>query len=372
MVVVAMTMALAGRAAGPGGAPGGTPEGPAPAVRVGGRSVPYRQAEAWTVASATSRDTRALSVFAVGYDEAEGEGGSACGPPVLRFRVRETARRITITADGYEDRPKPMTLCAAIGYVPWPHRVALKDPVGDRRVVDGGTGRRARLLVASEWPDIPRPPRGFVAGVLGASWSAPGVARTWRNGDAAIDLQVVPPRATREIGPSGRVVQHPVIRRTTATVYAGDGQLRVQWTPNGAQTITVTLTDGPGRRWTTGQAVAVARSVTGARTADTGRLPQPAVRGDVQAVFNGADGPLRRSEQMLKSSRVLAAFDCRGRGTATVMLGTATHRIACGVATRSRVLLRTGPPNEPFAVGVRADPGVRWAMTLARQTTDGT
>lgn len=340
-------------------------------VQIQGREVPYRGLQAWTVASATARTATRLTVFATGSDD----GGTACGPPVLRIHAEETASSIRIEVADYEDQAGPMTACPAIGYVPGPHAVTLRGPIGDRTVVDASTGTTATLLVGTDYP-ILRPPGSFTPSALSRQDPAGAVVQTWSDGqDAAIRLETTVPSATRDAAPYGRIMRRFEVGGAPAALYrdgAGEyGQTEVQWTPNRRQTISLHLIDGKHRRWTAEQAVALARSVTNYRAEATGRLPQPVTPGTAVAAYSSADGPVHHAPNMWKSSGVFVGVDCQGRGAVTVALRGTTSSFTCGERLTHHVVKSVGKPDETFFLDVTASSGVRWAVVLARASLDG-
>ncbi|MFD1721871.1 hypothetical protein [Amnibacterium endophyticum] len=369
IVLLASTGCSAVPAAVAGSAPDDLPE----SVQVEGKTVPYAEPQRWTVASIPARSSRTLQVFATGSTD---EGGSACGPAVLRFHVEETAETVRVLVAGYQ-QPRPQNLaCAAIGYVPSPHPVRLESPLGDRRLVDAHTGKAATLLVGTDYPDIPVPPGAPARAVLQPGWGDGPVQRRWTYPDGrALTLQVQQPRPSSDVGPYGRTVRQRQIHGSPATVYATGGKeygtTQVVWTPNREQTITVQLSNSPKRQWTLDEATAIARSVTDYRTADTGRLAQPSSPGTAAASYNSADGPVRHDPNLFKSSGVHIALDCQGTGRVTVTLRDTDYRFECTSTLTHHLRTSVGAPDEPFFVDITADPGVRWAATLARASLDG-
>ena len=354
------------------------PEGStaAPSIEVTGRAIPYDGLTPFSLASASGRSATSLTVFAVGFDAAEKRGGSACGPAVLRIVAEETARVVRVSVQRYEDPSEADTVCPAIGYAASPHTVRLQRPLGDRVVVDGDSGKRARLLLGSDLPDLEHVPSGLGAPVLGGGFVPDTVERVWtERGQAVLALQIQSPAAISDSAPYGRIVEQTRVRGVPATVYAQGGsrygQHIVQWVPNARQALTLRLGNRPDRQWSTAQAVALAREVSNYQVEDTGRLPPPSTPGTAAVSYSSADGPVRHAEHMLKSSGVYVGIDCQGDGRVTVVVRRSIYRVDCSARLTHEVHESVGPAFDPFSVDVTASSGVRWAVTLARASTDG-
>lgn len=356
------------------GAGSPVPSGSLPSsVEVGGRSVPFQGLQAWSVASTTSRTSTHLVVFATGSDD----GGSECGPAVVRIHAEESATSVRLTAADYEAPSGPTTACPAIGYVPSPQRVVLRRPIGDRSVVDASSGKRGSLLVTTDYPNL-HAPAPLAATPIARENDSTSVVQNWVDGDdgtLVLSLTTSTPAAVRAEPPYGRIVRRFEIEGTPAVLYRDGsgryGQQQVQWTPNARQTITLRLANDTHRRWTEDQAVALARAVTNTTTERTGRLPQPETPGTVAASWSSADGPVRHAPNLLKSSGVYIGVSCQGKGTVTVSLRGADHPFACDAALADHVVESIGKPDEVFFVDVTATEGVRWTVTLARASLDG-
>lgn len=365
--LAAVVLALTSCAARPPVPSGSLP----PSVEVQGRSVPYAGLQAWSVASTTSRTSTRLHVFATGSDD----GGSACGPPVVRVHAVETASSVRLSVADYEDPATAGMACPAIGYVPSPQAIDLQRPVGDRTVVDASSGKRGTLLVASDYPTV-EAPAPLAPVPLRRDDGSAAITEVWSDGTGTpLSLVTSTPSAVRDEAPYGRIVRQFDIGGTPAVLYSTgsgtDQQQQVQWTPNRRQTITLRLSNDEHRRWTADQAVALARSVTNYTTEATGRLPQPSTPGTAAASYNSADGPVRHAPNLLKSSGVYVGVNCEGKGTVTVSLRGTAYPFMCGVALSHHVVESTGKPEETFYVDVTATTGVRWAVTLARASLDG-
>ncbi|WP_375388405.1 hypothetical protein [uncultured Amnibacterium sp.] len=352
---------------------GGTPAASfPPSVEVTGAAIPYDGLQPWSLASIPTRSSRVLTVFATGSDR----GGGPCGPPVLRLSAVETDSEVRVSVAGYQEARGADPMCAAIAYSPSPYEVRLRAPLGDRRLVDARSGRSPRLLVSSDYPDVPNPPKPFRTAIMGYSGDTRAVSRAWSVQDGAgLTLLVQPPASVRTAGPYGRIVRQTDIGGSPATVYrTGSGagtQRTVQWTPNARQTISVRLDSGPERRWTDDQAVAIARSVTGYRTTATTRLPVPSVPGTAAAVYSSADGPVLHEPNLLKSSGVYVGVVCQGRGAVYVALRGAVLQFTCAAEPRQFVRESVGAASETFFLDVSGDRGVRWSVVLARASLDG-
>jgi hypothetical protein len=74
---------------------------------------------------------------------------------------------------------------------------------------------------------------------------------------------------------------------------------------------------------------------------------------------------------MWKSSGIFVGVRCQGAGTVTVSLRGSSYPIACAAGATQHVVRSDGLPNEPFFVDVTATKGVRWTVTLARASLDG-
>jgi hypothetical protein len=348
----------------------------APSIEVTGRAISYDGLTPFSLASASARSATSLTVFAVGFDAAQKKGGSACGPAVLRVVATETARVVRVAVESYKEPLKPDTACPAIGYAASPHRVRLQRPLGDRVVVDAGSSRRARLLIGADLPGLEHVPSGLGAPVLGGGFTPKAAEWVWRErGEPVLVLQIQSPAALRDSAASGRIVEQTEVRGVPATVFAEGGsrfgQHVVQWVPNTRQALTLRVGNRPGRQWSTAQAVALAREVSNYAVEDTGRLAQPSTPGTAEVSYNSADGPVRHAVNMLKSSGVYVGIDCRGDGRVTVVIRRSTYRVDCSARLTHEVRESVGSPFDPFAVDITASEGVRWAVTLARASTDG-
>lgn len=345
----------------------------APTVQVSGMSIPYDGLQAWTSATIASRASTSLTVFAIG---SESDGGGPCGPPVVRLHARETSTEVVVSVADYQARAAANTICSGVGHLASPYVVTLRRAIGDRKVVDASSGKRGTLVVSADYPDLPRPPKHLSAQVLRWDEDTHAVFRTWSTDEfGSVSLQIQPPVTTREFGWEARVVQQVAIRGVSATVATTGGgqygQTIVQWTPNPRQTITLRLDNGSGRRWTTAEALALARSVVHYKVEATGRLPQPITPGTASAVYNSADGPVRHAPNLLKSSGVYVGLNCEGLGRVTVSLRGTVYPFDCTERLSRHVVKSVGQPNETFFLDVTATPGVRWAVTLARASLDG-
>ena len=343
-------------------------------MKVGERVIPYLDAQAWTVASIPRRSSRAVTVFATGSDT---WGGGACGPAVGRLRAYETASTVRILVSDYQQSSSAGLACPAIGYLPSAQPVRLKAPLGHRRLLDDSTGKAAALLVGSDYPDLITPPGSPSRSVLQRMHGDSGpVERYWSYTDGRqLVLQIRRPADLRSISPYGRTVQQLEIHRTPATVYSAGGKKygvqQVVWTPNPKQTLSLILSNSPKRLWSTAEAVTAARAVSNYRTVFSDRLPQPSSPGTAAAVYNSADGPVKHAENLFKSSGVYIALDCQGRGHVTVTFRDTDYLFPCTSTLSHRVRKSIGSPNDAFFVDITADPGVRWAATLARASLDG-
>lgn len=349
----------------------------APFVVVAGRAVPYDGPQAWTTASILSRTSRRLEVFATGSTDG---GGSPCGPPVLQFRLRETASAVRVLVAGYQAPSALATACAAIGYLPGPHPVRLERPLGSRAVIDESTGHAVTVVDGDDRPTLPHPPIGLHAQPLlrqgphdpvFRGWTAPGVA-----GPFAVAVITRSPASTRVDGPYGRTVQQALVGSTPATLYRGvgtdPGTWFVQWTPNRRPTITLRVATAGRFRWTAASALQLARQVSGYRSEPTGRLGEPVVRRTVAATYSSADGPVQGATNLLKSSGVFVGVDCIGPGRLTVMMRGRSYRLACASSLRHHEFESVGAADQSFDLSVHAPPDLRWSLSLARATLDGT
>lgn len=342
----------------------------APSVTVYGRVIPFDDLQRWTLASVPSRDDARLTVFAVGVDS----GGGPCGPPVVRLIAEESETTVRISVADYQEQPGVTTACPAIGYVSSPQSVVLDRAIGDRRIVDASTGKVQRLLVAADFPMLAAP-AGFTALPFG---QVAGVARAtqgWRErGGGGIWLETTTP-SSRDDSPYGRVVGRFLIGGSPAGVYSTGGgrygQWQVQWTPNSRQTITLRLNNSKQRRWDADEVEALARQVTNYTTEGTGRLPLPSTPGTTVASYSSADGPVWHAPNMWKSSGIYVGVRCDGAGTVTVSLRGSSYQFACKVGGTEHVERSDGPANETFYVDVTATKDVRWTVTLARASLDG-
>ncbi len=343
-------------------------------MQVSGTSVPYDKPDVWRLASISSRGSKELTVFAVGSED---RGGGACGPPVIRTTAAESATEVRVLVAAYQQPSRDAMACPAIGYIASPHLLVLQQPLGERRLVEASTGATRSVLDGSRYPDVSQPPSSFGRPTLQRQQDRQSVERVWSGSDGtSLRLETMPPAAVREFGPYGRIVRQFTIDGVPATIYQAPGgrygQIAVQWTPNPKQTITLSLSNTPKRQWNADQAESVARSVTGYHVAPTGRLPQPSTPGTAAAVYNSADGPVRHAENLLKSSGVYLGVSCQGAGEVDIALRGTAYIFDCTGTMSHEVRRSTGKPFQEFFLDVDASPGVRWAITLARASLDGT
>lgn len=343
----------------------------APSVVVHGRSIPFDALQRWALASVPSRESTRLTVFAVGAES----GGGPCGPPVVRLTAEESATTVRISVADYQEQAGATTACSAVGYVGSPQPVVLDRSIGDRRVVDASTGKPRTLLVAADYPRLAAP-AGFTALPFGQVAGVSRAMQAWtERGDGGLWLETTTPTASRTESPYGRIVRRFSIDGSPATIYStGSGryaQWQVQWTPNSRQTITLRMDNSARRRWSTDEAEALARRVTNYKTEGTGRLPLPATPGTTVASYSSADGPVRHAPNMWKSSGIYVGVRCEGAGTVTVSLRGSTYPFACKSRMTQQVVRSDGSPTETFYVDVTSTKDVRWSVTLARASLDG-
>lgn len=340
-------------------------------VQIRGKDIPYDGTQAWTSASISSRDSRVLTVFAAGSDAV---GGGVCGPPVIRFQTHETTTEVRVLVIDYQATSSGPSACNGIG--PGPQQVQLQRPLGERKVVDSATGKTQSVIDGTDYPNLIHPPTPFARSVLGRFPGAQWVDRTWQTaGHGAMTLRTQTPASARESGPYGRIVQQLDIGGSPATLYVTgsgqDAQHAVVWTPNPKQTITLRLDNGRRQQWTDAETVAAARSVTGYSSPRTGRLAQPTTPGTAAASYNSADGPVTHAPNLLKSSGVYVGVNCQGAGHVTASLRGTAYTFACTPRLSHHVAKSIGKSFAPFYLDVTASPGVRWAITLARASLDG-
>ena len=343
----------------------------APSVVVHGRLIPFDELQRWTLASVPSRDSRRLTIFAVGADS----GGGPCGPPVVRLHAEESTTTVRVSVADYEVPTGPTTACPAIGYIASPHAVVLDRSIGDRRIVDASSGKRRTLLVAADHPRLVAP-AGFTALPFGQVAGGSRATQTWTDrDDGRLSLETTSPAASRGESPYGRIVRRFSIDGSPAAIYSTGGgeyaQWQVQWTPNSRQTITIRMDSSARRRWNADAVEALARKVTNYRTQGTGRLPLPPTPGTTVASYSSADGPVRHAPSMWKSSGIYVGVRCQGAGTVTVGLRGSTYPFPCEAGATQHLVRSNGAPDETFYVDVTATKGVRWAVTLARASLDG-
>lgn len=366
VAIAAAVLSLAACAGGPVASSGSIPT----SVVVHGRVIPFDDLQRWTLASVPSRDSRRLTVFAVGDDS----GGGPCGPPVVRLTAKESATSVLISVADYEGPAGATTACPAVGYVGSPQPLVLGRRIGDRRIVDASTGKPQTLLVAADYPRLVAP-AGFTALPFGEVAGASRATQAWsERGVGDLFLETTTPLASRDEAAYGRIVRRFSIDGSPATVYStggGDAQWQVQWTPNSTQTITLRLDNSTDRRWTADEAETLTRNVTNYTTEGTSRLALPASPGTVVASYSSADGPVRHAPNMWKSSGIYVGVRCEGAGTVTVSLRGSAYPFACTAGMTEHLVRSNGPPTETFYVDVTATKDVRWAVTLARASLDG-
>jgi hypothetical protein len=252
--------------------------------------------------------------------------------------------------------------------------------MGQRTLIDASNGAHPRLLDGSTLPDLPHPPAGFGPSVIQQPEHERLIERSWTamRGDwpRLLLLTGSPADLTRDFPPYGEIVRQFRLGGTVATAYesgdAGSPGFAVQWTPNAQQTIRLQLDGDPSRAWTLSDAIRLSRSVTGYRSTPAEQpLPPTKTPGTVAATYSSTDGPVTRVPNLLKSSGVWVGVNCRGTGHVAVTLRGRTFTWACSTRPSAHVAESTGRPDETFFVTVVADPGVRWTVTLARASLDG-
>ena len=355
--------------------PGGTI--PPESISVQGRTIPYDSLQPVTAASIASRSSKTLTVFVTGSPD---RGGSACGPPAIRILTQETPKTVRILVANYEAPASPGLACAAIGYLPGPQPARLSAPLADRSVLDVSTGKTVPVLDASTVPDLTNPPAPFTTSVVSQRPGEP-VERWWsyRRGDdqRQMALLTAPPAVLDRVRPPyGRIVRQFSVHGTLATLYAessdANASYEAQWTPNSRQTIRLELLGSPQQHWTEEQAMSLSRAVTGYRTSPVVRIAPPRTPGTVAATYSSEDGPVVHATNLLKSSGVWVGLTCRGVGSVTVTIRGVVHVWPCVGDTRSHVTESFGKPYEPFVLDVHGTAGVRWTVSLARASLDGT
>lgn len=116
-------------------------------------------------------------VRTVGQDGPAGQ----CGPPQVHFFVTENEAMVRVTARYARILPAAGA-CSDVGYGPSPHSVALREPLGDRAVVDATSGQQRPVLDASAAATITELPAGFKTYDLSRDTvdGADMVRRLWR------------------------------------------------------------------------------------------------------------------------------------------------------------------------------------------------
>jgi hypothetical protein len=358
---------------GPGGAV------PPVSILVDGRAVPYANLQPVSSASIAARSATDLTVFATGSSD---HGGGPCGPPAIRILLDESASTVRVLVADYETRAAVGPACPAIGYGATPHAVSLRSPLAGRGLVDAATGKAVDLIDGSTVPDLPAPPAPFTRSTLERRPDGGPIERTWtyQHGHDARSMDLLtaaPTDLDRAVPPYGRIVRRFDVQGAPATLYLqlgdGDPTYEAQWTPNPAQTIRLELIGSPHQHWTQDEAVALARAVTGYRAAPaTDRLPPAPTPGTVGATYSSADGPVDDVQGLLKSSSVWIGLACQGAGRVTVTLRGVVHGWTCAPAPRDYLARSRGAAEQPFVLDVHATAGVRWTVTLARASLDGT
>ncbi len=217
-------------------------------------------AGAWVDAWVSSPASKVLMVRAVGQDGPAGQ----CGPPQVRLEVTETGSVVRVTARYARSLPGSGA-CADVGYGPTPHAVALREPLGERVVVDATTGKEQPLIVASTAATIRDLPPGFETYDIAHDTTdgADIIRRQWR-GPGGFVLLTTQTITTRRLLYHREVVRYD---GTNVRFHVHEDEPRdvyyLEWrTPSGTQAnVDLHLRHGT---WTPEQALAVVRRTTDA------------------------------------------------------------------------------------------------------------
>lgn len=219
----------------------------------------------WSSPLVASRSSRAISVQA----DVEGRDDDiGCRPKALPH-VRETSARVTIRIE-IIDRPLPAgTGCAAVAVSRLAVAVRLREPIGDRTVVDGRGEREHAVLVADQQPTIRDVPRLFAR--RATSWDEAGrrVGQWWRwqaHGQAAqIDLDFGPARSPAQLGLPADAARRARVGTATATIWrqrdADTTNTTVLWTPSRGRTFHLQVFDQSADPMSREEVLQLARSV---------------------------------------------------------------------------------------------------------------
>lgn len=219
----------------------------------------------WSSPLVASRSSRTISVQA----DVEGRDDDiGCRPKALPH-VRETSATVTIRIE-IVDRPLPVgTACAAVALTRLPVTVRLREPVGDRVVVDRRDGQGHAVLVVDQQPTIRDVPRPFAR--RATSWDEPGqrVRQWWRwqaHGQAAqIDLDFGPARSPAQLGLPADAAGRARVGTSTATIWrqrdADMTDTTVLWTPSRGRTFHLQVFDQSADPMSQEEVLELARSV---------------------------------------------------------------------------------------------------------------
>jgi len=219
----------------------------------------------WVSGWVTDRASTMLMVRAAGQDAIAG----TCGPPQARFTVEETPTEIRVAATGVRFvRP---VACLDVGWGPTSHAVALRAPVGDRRLVDVTAGATRPLLDASTAATITSLPSRLRTTDLAVETvdGTTAVRRSWTGSDRGVEefatLETTDDLALERLS-GGRVERvdgvpvrfHAGARPGPRNVYS------LQWRPRTGGTAFVDLHLRAGS-WTSQDALDVPRRLVPAR-----------------------------------------------------------------------------------------------------------
>lgn len=219
----------------------------------------------WSSAVVASASARAFSVSA----DVEGmDDRFDCGP-VVKSKVTETSRTVTVRVQVFNHPLPPGVACGGVGLVTVPATVHLASALGDRILVDGTNGQTHRALVVATTPAPSSVPKPFVRKSTGWDESTGQVSEWWRwqeHGQAQqLDLDFGPTSTAARWGSSPSDASDVSIGRSTGAVWRQAGAdtvtTTVTWSPTVGEHCRLTLIDQSLHPMSEAAVVALARSV---------------------------------------------------------------------------------------------------------------
>lgn len=238
-----------------------------PAIRAGGRSVPYAGPVPWVNPVSDRSDPLVVYVFA---DNDRIDASNVCAVTADRaFVTGDDGDQVSVEVAGYATALDRGEFCGGVGHSPVPIAVHLAEPLGGRRLVDAHDGRSHRLLDATSVPDLHRlPPR---CGRTFLSWDEKSRVATreyspLRGFVCSILMRYGPPAAVQKLVSAPTATLPPVrIHGALATVSryvdVNNYGTTVDWSPRPGTRIILTINSAPAHRIELGEVLAVARAI---------------------------------------------------------------------------------------------------------------